>query len=151
MGAILKRWALVIVPTPANLPYVSLPEIFLKTLLTMCFLQDFLWGQYDSFCCKTNVAWAVSQTAYDWKGLTLIYPPHLEDFKFWKWNLIAEGLISLWMKASHMSLERRMSKLYSETNMQTICIQIMLININEVDGKSKYLFVSKLYKVHRVK
>ena len=24
-----------------------------------------------SFCCKTNVAWTVCQTAYDWKGLRL--------------------------------------------------------------------------------
>ena len=33
--------------------------------LRVCFL-----GQYDSFCCKTNVAWGVWQMPCDWKGLT---------------------------------------------------------------------------------
>ena len=35
----------------------------------MHYCKLFVWGRYDSFCCKTEVSRNVSQMPYDWKGL----------------------------------------------------------------------------------
>ena len=43
---------------------------FVKDTNYMPYLQGFFPRRlYNRFCCRTNVAWSLGQTPYNWKGL----------------------------------------------------------------------------------
>ena len=80
LAAIMSQWTLVVsTPSCRHSDIIFAVRNLFRCLLNyMRYLQGcfvlfcfVFWWQYDSFCCKTNVAGGIWQTPCDWKGLRM--------------------------------------------------------------------------------